>query len=243
MTRESSRGVGLAILLGAFGLLLGTGLVQGRLREERAPEERQDLARLIQARRATIAELSREVDRLSDRVRRIEDEASAGSGAVRRLTAGVARLRDLTGLAPATGPGLVVELGDSDREPRTREELTDLRIQDVDLQMVVNALWAAGAEAVTINGRRVVATTAIRKAGSAILVNYRAVSSPYRVIALGDPAGLAARLGSSEIAERFAVWRDVYGLGYRVTKGDTLHAPALRGARELRFAQPVEEPA
>lgn len=243
MTREQTKGIGLAILLGAFGLLLGTGLVQGRLREERAPQQREELVRLVQARRATIAELSREVDRLSGRVGRLADDAGAGSAAVRELSATVSRLRGLTGLAPATGPGLVVELTDSDREPRTRDELTDLRIQDVDLQMVVNALWAAGAEAVSVNGRRVISTTAIRKAGSAILVNYRAVSSPYRVVALGDPEALVPRLGGSEIAERFAVWRDVYGLGYAVTTHERLSVPALRGAPELRFAEPVEEPA
>ncbi len=112
----------------------------------------------------------------------------------------------------------------------------------MDLQLVVNALWRAGAEAIAVNGRRVIGTTAIRKAGSAILVNYRAVSSPYRIVALGDPEALNRRLTESEIAERFDVWTDVYELGFTVERVDVLVAPALQGLQDLRWAAPGEAP-
>ena len=99
----------------------------------------------------------------------MRDELAAGTGAV-------------------GGPGLRVTVEDA---PVTRADPEaadpDLRVQDVDLQVVVNGLWAAGAEAVAVNGQRLTALTAIRTAGSAILVDLAPLSSPYVVEAVGRP--------------------------------------------------------
>lgn len=239
MTTETSRGIGLAVVLGLFGFLVATGFIQERLREERIPAERAELERLVESRRETIRGLSSQVAELSKDVSRAQGEAGEGSDRVGDLAREVRRLEGIAGVQGVTGPGVLVELSDSERQPRTRDELTDLRIQDLDLQLVVNALWAAGAEAITVNGRRLVSTSAIRKAGSTILVNYRAVSSPYRVAALGDSDTLHARLLESEIAERFDVWRDVYGLGFRVDREGRLFVPGVAGLQELRYARPA----
>jgi uncharacterized protein YlxW (UPF0749 family) len=97
---------------------------------------------------------------------------------------------------PVTGPGLLVTLANADpkadADPVGGADAADLRgrVQDGDLQVVVNALWAAGAEAVSINGQRLGPTTAIRFAGEAVLVDFRPVTSPYEVRAVGDPDSL-----------------------------------------------------
>lgn len=242
MSRPTA-GVGLALVLALFGFLVVTGLVQERLREEAAPERTAELRRLVEQRQAAIDELSAEVDRLSARVARVRSRAAEESGRVREAVRRAEALQAAAGLEALAGPGVVVELTDSPRHPRTREELFSLRIQDVDLQLVVNALWRAGAEAIAVNDRRVVATTAIRKAGATILVNYRAVASPYRVVAIGEPEELRGHLRDSGIAERFEVWRDVYGLGFSVEEQDRVRVPALEGPPELRHARPVEDAA
>jgi uncharacterized protein YlxW (UPF0749 family) len=154
----------------------------------------------------------------------------------------VARVEDLrapAGLAPVAGPGVVVELTDSPDAPRTRGDQTDLLIQDVDLQLVANALWSSGAEALAVNGRRVTATTAIRQAGGRVLVNFDAVASPYRVAAIGDPDGLRRGLAASEVARQFGLWREIYGLGFSVRAEDAVQIPALGPVRPLSFARPA----
>ena len=231
--------VGLAVVLALSGFLMTAASIQERRREEASPQRRAELQALVEQRRAAIDELSHEVDRLTGE---LEDaQASAAGAALQDLRGRVADLRRAAGLEPVRGPGIAVRLSDSPREPRTREELTDLHIQDVDLQLVVNVLWRAGAEAVAVNDRRLVSTTAIRKAGSSILVNYRAVSSPYRVVAIGDPDRLREVLDASEIARRFDVWREVYGLGFEVQGADDLLVPALPGLEGIGFAQPAKE--
>jgi uncharacterized protein YlxW (UPF0749 family) len=240
MTRRPS-GIGLSIVLAIFGFLVVTGLIQERLLEEAAPERRQELVRLVEQRQGTIRQLSMEVQRLSDRVGVLQERSAEESGQVREIVRRMETLRGAAGLEALAGPGVVVELTDSPKAPRTREELISFQIQDVDLQLVVNSLWAAGAEAVAVNGRRLVTTTAIRKAGNTILVNYRAVASPYRVAAIGDPQELRSRLEASEIGERFEVWRDVYGLGFSITDEEGLSVPALDGGLDLRHARPAGE--
>lgn len=232
--------VGLALVMALLGFLVASAFLQERLRERAEPAQREELRALIEGRRSTIRDLSEEVASLSGRLARAQAEAARGSEEVRAVVRRVEQLEGVAGLSGLQGPGVVVELSDSDERPRTPEEESDLRIQDLDLQLVVNALWEAGAEAVAVNGRRVVATTAIRKAGQVILVNYRSVASPYRVVALGDPDSLARYLLASEIAQRFDVWRDVYGLGFSVAREDRLFVPPLGGRPELRWATPEE---
>lgn len=242
MRNRTGSQVGLALVLALAGFLVAVGFVQERLREEASPARAAQLRRLVVQRQETIRDLARQVGRLSDRVAAVQARVGAESGRVGDVTEQVRRLEAVAGLAAMRGPGLVIELEDSPEEPRTREDVTDLRIQDVDLQQVVNALWRAGAEAISINGRRLVGTTAIRKAGTAILVNYRAVSSPYRVVAIGAPEAMERRLLDSEIARRFDVWEDVYGLRFVVSRGEDLEAPPLQGLQDLRWASPEGAP-
>ena len=233
--------IGLALVLGLFGFLVATGFVQERVREEHVPSRMDELEALVSRRQDSVAELAARVKALSDQVSEARQQAGRDSALIRGLNQRLSRAERVAGLAPVHGPGLVVELADSPRTARTRAELVDLRIQDVDLQRVANALWRAGAEAVAVNDQRVVATTAIRTAGNAILVNYRAVASPYRVTAIGDPDQLRWRLSDSEVVRRFEVWSQVYGLRFSIDRDETLSAPALRGLSKLRWAQPVEE--
>jgi uncharacterized protein YlxW (UPF0749 family) len=219
---------------------VSVGFIQERLREETSPLRRAELQRLVEQRSAAIHDLSSQVSVLSDRVDEVRRRAGEGSAEVEDMVETLEELRRVVGLRSVEGPGVVVELSDSPRGATTRDELTDLRIQDVDLQLVANTLWRAGAEAVSVNGRRLTSTSAIRKAGTAILVNYRAVSSPYRVVAIGDPDALLEGLERSDIAERFAVWKEIYGLGFSLRSEELLEAPALSGLQDFRHAVPVE---
>lgn len=235
--REPRFHVGLAVVLALSGFLITAGFLQERRREATSPQRRAELQRLVAERRSAIDRLSAEVDQLTGELQEVQ--RAAGGSETAELGERLATLRRRAGLEPLRGPGMEVRLSDSPREPRTRDEVTDLRIQDVDLRLVANVLWRAGAEAMAVNGRRLASTTAIRKAGSTILVNYRAVSSPYRVVALGDPERLRETLARSEIAKRFDVWREVYGLGFEMESDPELLVPALPGVEGIRFARPA----
>jgi uncharacterized protein YlxW (UPF0749 family) len=229
-----------AILL-LLGFLVTSALVEERRREEQLPSRAAELLDLIRTQEAGIQELSVEAHALSSRLRDLQRTGAMESSLLRDALDDLNRLSLPASVVAARGPGVVVELADSESSPQTRGELTDLRIQDVDLRLVVNALWQAGAEAVSINGHRVGATTAIRAAGDRILVNFAPLASPYRVSAIGSPEQLESGLTETEISEQFDVWTQIYGLGFEVRTSQDLTVPGLEAADRLEWAHPVEE--
>lgn len=145
---------------------------------------------------------------------------------------------------PLTGPGVVLTLDDSAPLPSRpgAGPGTVNRVTDGDLQIAVNGLWAAGAEAISVNGQRVTETTAIRTAGSAVLVDFRPLSPPYEITALGDPEQLRTGVEESETGEFLSEISTRYGLGLTWTAGEELSTPA-RAQGTLREASLLEDPA
>jgi uncharacterized protein YlxW (UPF0749 family) len=222
-----------AVIALIVGFLIAASWAEARDAERAARPERERLAGLIASRQAQTGDLEK---RLADLRKRLDATAGA-SGRLDDLRAEAARLAGDAGRAGLRGQGLVVELRDA--ASAEGEDAADERVQDVDLQLVVNTLWSAGAEAIAINGERIVSTTAIRSAGSAILVNFRVLTTPYRVVTLGDAAALERRFGASEIATRFRRWAEIYGLGMSIKRDRKLSVPAYAGAVRSRYAVPV----
>jgi len=103
-------------------------------------------------------------------------------------------------------------------------------VLDTDLQILVNGLWQAGAEAIAINGNRLGPLSAIRTAGSAITVNYRSLSPPYTVQAIGDPATLQARFVDTAGGQAWLDLESNFGLRFEMD-GDSVSLPEAPSAR------------
>src|SRR5699024_4147205 len=112
------------------------------------------------------------------------------------------------GTVAVYGPGSEVELTEPS-QPSSQEE----HVLDVDVQIVVNSLWAAGAEAIAINDRRLAYGTAIRTAGEVILVDLEPVQSPYAVTAIGDPDRLIRSFSQTPGAEHLKSLHSNYRIG------------------------------
>ena len=238
---ERAEGLAVPAIVLLIGFLVTSALVEESRREAELPSRTAELLELIRTQEASIAELSTQARSIASRLRELQRSDALESERLREILADVERLRLPASAGPARGPGVVVELADSETSPQTRGELTDLRIQDVDLRLVVNALWQAGAEAVAVNGHRIGGTSAIRSAGDRILVNFDPVASPFRVSAIGEPEGLEAGLRETEISQQFDVWTQVYGLGFAIRTARGLTLPALEASDPLEWAQPTEE--
>lgn len=194
-----------------------------------------DARRAGEGRRSVLVKLIRErqtdVDAYGETIADLRRQVVEGRSSLRSQTAGEEqRRREVqvhAGTVALSGPGLRVTLSASDRDPRDRAEQEALAVHDVDLQLVVNALWEAGAEAIAVNGHRLVATSPIRAAGETITVNFRPLVPPYRVDAIG--AG-PDRFGRSEVARRYRAWERELGLGFEVSPEERLTVPGYRGA-------------
>jgi uncharacterized protein YlxW (UPF0749 family) len=183
--------------------------------------------------------LRSEIQAAEERVRGFQ-ESDAGSQAARaELNAQLAAARLATGLVEVTGPGMVLEIADSQRQVPPGENPTNYIVLVDDLRDIVTALWASGAEAVTISGERLVATSSIYGVGSSILVNTAFLSPPFRIEAIG-PAGLHDRfLANPSYLARVARRIDAYGLQFASEPRDQVTLPEFIGNTRLRWGAPV----
>jgi uncharacterized protein YlxW (UPF0749 family) len=225
-----------AVTFVALGLLLVVAYQRTVAAEPQTGRARADLLADVKSREEQTAALRRQADGLRDRVGKLRDQALADTGDADRLRG----LAAGAGLGKVTGNGAVVTVTDAPPQidPVTGKQSAENPgvVLDRDLQDISNALWLAGAEAIAINGERLSATSTIRAAGGAILVDFRPVTSPYQVTAIG-PGTLAEQFGASATAKRFRGFVEVYRMGFVVEARDGLTLPAAPEPR-LRFAHP-----
>lgn len=162
-------------------------------------------------------------------------KSTEGADQVRELK----RLQDVTGFNAVSGAGVVVTVDDA-----TTDDLGEGaggKILDRDLQVLVNGLWAAGATAISINGQRLTALTAIREAGDAVLVDYRPLARPYVVSAVGSPNGLQASFADGPAGRYFKTLQTSFDVRFEMEDRDRLRLAAASTVT-LKYAQRGDAP-
>ncbi len=243
----SRRGWMLAAGLVMIGLLLATAALQVRDRAPAAAQARDALTGEIDQRTAAADRLETDLQELRESVATAREDALGLTSTGSELAATLTGLEVVTGAGAVQGPGLVIHLEDSDdgdtddgTDPRAGESSTEGRVTDRDLQTVVNEVWAAGAEAVAINGQRLTSLSAIRSAGQAILVDFRPLSPPYDLVAVGDSDAMQSRIVDGFGGSYLQVLRN-YGIEYTVKTRDSVRLPASAGL-PVRYATVPEQP-
>jgi len=226
----------LAAVVTVLGFLVGTAVVTGRAERRQEAPRKEELVKLIDDRRSLVGDLDDAVTELRRQVRDEQNQVSRADTRDREAARESDTLAQQAGTVPLQGRGLVVQLSPSDRQPPSPEEAGAYSIHDTDVQLVVNALWAAGAEAVAVNDSRLVATTPIRAAGDTIVVNFRPLSPPFKVSAIGADR---SRFEGSDIAKRFRRWTNLFGLGFSIKASDSVEVPAYTGRVSIASASPA----
>ena len=195
------------------------------------------LTDLISATESTVAKQEKQAAVLRHQVGSVRQSAAASSTTVAAEQARGDAVAGAAGLSAVRGPGITVSLDDA---PRPKEgELPassnpdDLVVHQQDVQSVVNALWAGGAEAMTLMGERVVSTSAVRCVGNTLLISGRLVGPPFVVRAVGPPGDLREALDVEPGVALFQRYVHDFGLGYRVTSQTSLSLPAYDGPLDL----------
>ena len=243
--RPGRRGVVLILVLAVLcGLFVTRAVIELRRPEPGQAVGRATLEREITRRSALAERRLAEIQRLRSQIASTAAQQLTASGDAELVTRGQ-QLGLATGELPVTGPGLEIVLQDAAGlgnaaavDPRAvATGSDDGRVLDRDLQVVVNGLWVAGAEAVAINGRRLSALSAIRSAGLAILVDFRPLKPPYVVQAIGDPGAMPGRFAADAAGPYLQSLRDNYGVQVAVTSATRLTLPGA-GSLALRTAVP-----
>jgi uncharacterized protein YlxW (UPF0749 family) len=142
----------------------------------------------------------------------------------------------LTGLTPLIGPGIVVTLNDSKNAMEQGENPANGIVHNEDLLKVANELNAAGAEAISINGNRLIATSEISCAGPTILINKNRVTPPFEIAAIGNPDQMIAAL---EMRGGILETIRFFGLESNIVKKEEVSVPAYTGSLDFKYSKPA----
>lgn len=237
--------LGLALGLVLAALVVTVGAAQARVAAPVVAKEREELIDRIDRETETADKLEESVDQLRDDVSTRQREALKHTG-----DSGQADLVGiLSGAVEVHGPGVKLVVNDAkeastgggDGNPRETSGFSDTgRVRDRDMQRVVNGLWESGAEAISINGQRLTALSAIRAAGDAILVDNKPLVPPYTVLAVGDGQRLSTRFQDSADGLYLHALQENYGIRTAISAEDDLRLPAAPSVI-VRTAEPRTE--
>ena len=195
-------------------------------------ETLQDLYNELTAQRDGLAE---QVNQLQGELALYRDQAASGQAGSEALRAELDQLEITAGLTDVEGPGVTVILEDSASANLTGDE-ADYLIHDSDLLSVINELRSAGAEAISLNGERILATSEVRCTGAVVTVNGRRYAAPYIIFAIGDPDTLYSALTMrSGVVDVLSQW----GISVKVTASDLLLIPKYNGSIDYQYAHTV----
>lgn len=239
--RRPVRVVGIVVL----GALLG-GMTTVAVRDLRAPhpgvvDARDVLVQEITARRESVESLTARAASASAEIDELQRETLATAQPGLLQTMELDGMHD--GTVPVQGPGVVVSLRDGTQLGKDGDVDPDSRVRDADLQKVVNALWASGAEAISVDDQRLTSLSAIRNAGEAILVDLVPLAGPtYTVRAVGDADALQVGFARSDASTYLQLLGSRYGVQHSVVPQSSLDLPGA-GPQTLRSARPVDSDA
>lgn len=220
-----------------FGLLV---TVQWRTQSERNELTSRyntpllDAAKTLQKEQDTLkvqlADLRAELDQ-------IQASASTQSDASKDLQARIDDLKTLAGLNERAGDGVIITLDDA-RGASAAKDIEKSICHNTDLTDIVNQAWRGGGSAIAINDERIVGSSSIYCVGSTIMVNGTLMSPPFSVVVIGPQNELLAAYDDPTQLRDIKQRRDVYGLGFRVSRATALRVPPYRGALNVRYATP-----
>lgn len=181
------------------------------------------------------SETSVQLGELSARISELEKVHPQASPVNENL---IVELKMQAGLLPLEGQGVIVTMDDSTRKVRAEENPNLYVIHDDDILRVINELWAAGAEAISINGQRLIATSEIRCAGPTLSVNNVRSAPPYEISAIGDKKSLENSIKMrGGVEDTLRVW----GIRLEIEASDEIYIPAYSGAFRHAYSKVAKE--
>ncbi len=193
-----------------------------------------DMRELILSQRTRNEDLRAEAETLRQEI----DDLRRVQGADPALGEDLAQAGVISSTVAMTGPGMRVVLTDAPADVKPAGIDDDaLIVHQQDIQAVVNALWSAGAEAMTIQGQRVVSTTGIKCVGNSVVLHGVPYAPPYVIDAIGDQGRMERALADSEALQVYRQYAEAFGLGYSQERVGTLRMPGFAGSVGIDEAQ------
>lgn len=232
---------GLALVLAVVGFFAVTQVRNELLirQQLRLPSQRlEELGFMLREMERKRAAMEAQIGQIRTQLHAYEQAAAQGRVQLEGLGRQLAQYRAQAGHVPLTGPGVLIELDDSPFPLRPGDDPNTVILHYTDLQGVLNELWASGAEAVAINGERIIATTGLNCVGTTIIANAKRIAPPYRIAAVGDVEEMLRYLARPD---GVLAGLRAFGFPVKVAKSAGLTVPAYRGSYQFTHAVPVAD--
>ncbi len=232
----------LAMVSLILGFLISFAITNQQSIYSRTPQLRKrELVKVVRNLEKERESLKGELKNLRKKLTRIEKIAAKEEGVLTSYSSNLEEAKLALGLMGLEGPGIIVTIGDNSNVP-PGEDPNNYIIHDYDLRVLVNALWEGGAEAIALNNQRLIFTSAIRCAGSTILVNSTRLVSPYEIKAIGDFKNLKNALETNRDASLLCQkYAPNYGLLLKIEEKKFLRIPGYSGSLNVKYAKSLEE--
>ncbi len=209
-----------AVVLLVFGALVTVAAVQTSQNANVSDANRASLIDQVNVRRQAVSDLQEQLSTEQARVLALQRSITARQTRTRATQARLDRIAQEAGFGPVRGPGVKVTVDNPpDVDPSQMA-------RDSDLALLANALWASGAQAVSVNGQRLTGSGAFRNVGFQVLLNSQPINAPYVFQVIGNPGTLPANLLSTSAGARWYALKDSLGFRFDVTNGGTMTLPA-----------------
>jgi uncharacterized protein YlxW (UPF0749 family) len=244
MTRgrlRPSRAISISVALALVGFVGAAQWNSSIARQAFTSSAQQVLAAQVVELEQEQRDLRQQIGDAEAEVQQFQEQSTTSSATLAELNRNLAAARLAAGLTKVTGPGAILEIADSQRVVPPGENPAGFIVLVDDLRDIVAALWASGAEAIAINGERLVASSSIYGVGASVLVNTAFLSPPFRIEAIGADGLLDRTLDSPEFKGRVGHRIEFFGLEFATQSSPQLELPAFIGNTRLRWAVPTEE--
>lgn len=207
--------------------------------EEVSLKSVQNIRKDIENYKQQISDLNILIKNAEDEIKRYKSTLLDNGDVIDIVSEEIENAKFLAGLKDVQGSGIIVVISDSEADVELGDNINDLLVHDLDVQRLVNDLKVAGAEAISINGQRVLSTSEIECNGPTIRINGRTYSIPFNIKAIGNPKVLNASV-SAPGTYGFKL-KDIYGLRIETSLSKFLLIPKYDGDIEFKYAKPIKE--
>ncbi len=185
-----------------------------------------------------ITELNRIIKAKEEELSILENIAKGDENIINILSEDIKYNKLHSGRVSLEGPGITIKMYDNPDERWLGFDLNDDIIHDVDILNIINDLRIAGAEAISVNGERVLSTSEIQCAGPTIRINGRSSATPFVIKAIGDPKLLFASVNAPGT---YGYILKIYNIGFETYVEDSVYIPAYNGLFTYNYAKPLGE--
>jgi uncharacterized protein YlxW (UPF0749 family) len=230
--------VTLALALVTLGFLVAAQVRSETPRVRYTTQERAPLVETVLALQAQQEALKARILDLRGQIEAAQADSAGSDRQIRDLNELLLAARVAAGMVALQGPGLVLQLDDSDVPVPPGASTADYRVGARDVRTVVEELWLAGAEAISVNGERIVPASAIVDIGGSLLVNSAYLAPPYQVAAIGPEDLYDVMAASPGFVDLVRARVDRYGIRVSFAQPEQVTVPAYAGSVTLRYARP-----